>query len=325
MVLGPLHRAIYLTGPTASGKTAIGVELARRMDAEIVAVDSMTLYRGMDIGTAKPTGAERGGIPHHLIDVLDPWQAASVAGYRLWALAAVDEIERRGKRVLFVGGTPLYLKALLRGLFEGPGADAAMRLRLEREAEEAGAEALHRRLAALDPPTAARLHPNDRRRVIRALELIELTGQTLGRLQVEHERSAPEGTLVFALDRPRPELHDRINRRVTTMFDAGLVEEVRGLWLSARPLSAVAAQGVGYREVIEMLQGNVGLTATMERVRAGCASSPSDSAPGFAVWPRCVPGRSCLTTPRRASPSGSPTRSRLTGRGAESVKLLFPG
>ena len=268
MVLEPLHRAIYLTGPTASGKTVIGVALARRLDAEIVAVDSMTLYRGMDIGTAKPTDAERGGIPHHLIDVLDPWQAASVAEYRRWALAAVEDIERRGKRVLFVGGTPLYLKALLRGLFQGPGADCALRLRLEREAKEGGTKALHRRLAAVDPPTAARLHPNDRRRVIRALELVELTGQALGRLQVEHERFAPAGTLVFALDRPRPELHDRINRRVTTMFDAGLVEEVRALWSSPRPLSAVAAQGVGYREVIEMLEGKAGLTETMERVRA---------------------------------------------------------
>src|SRR5271166_4566386 len=114
--------------PTASGKTAVGVELARRLDAEIVAVDSMTLYRGMDIGTAKPTAAEQGGIPHHLIDVLDPWRAASVAEFRQWALAAVEDIERRGKRVLFVGGTPLYLKALLRGLFQGPGADSALRL-----------------------------------------------------------------------------------------------------------------------------------------------------------------------------------------------------
>ena len=268
MVLGPLHRAIYLTGPTATGKTAVGVELARLLNAEIVAVDSMTLYRGMDIGTAKPTAAERGGIPHHLIDVLEPWQTASVAEYRRLALAAVEEIERRGKQVLFVGGTPLYLKALLRGLFQGPGADVALRLRLESEAEASGAEALHQRLAALDPATAARLHPHDRRRVIRALELIELTGRVLGELQVEHERSAPEGTLVFALDRPRHELHDRINRRVASMFEAGLIEEVRALWSAPRPLSAVAAQGVGYREVIAMLEGKVGLPETMERVRA---------------------------------------------------------
>src|SRR5438067_1747377 len=117
------HRAVYLTGPTASGKTAVGVALARRLGAEIVAMDSMTIYRGMDIGTAKPTMAERGGIPHHLIDVIEPWESASVADYRHWARDAVATIERRGRRVLFVGGTPLYLKALLRGLFEGPGSD----------------------------------------------------------------------------------------------------------------------------------------------------------------------------------------------------------
>ena len=271
MVLEPLHRAIYLTGPTASGKTAVGVELALRLDAEIIAVDSMTLYRGMDIGTAKPTLAERKGIPHHLIDVVDPWQAASVAEYRRWAIAAAEEIESRGKRVLFVGGTPLYLKALLRGLFEGPGADVAVRLRLENEAKANGTEALHQRLAALDSTTAERLHPNDRRRIIRALEVIELTGLPLAQLQVEHEHIAPQETLVFALERPRRELHERINRRVTAMFDAGLVEEVRGLWLAPRPLSAVAAQGVGYREVIEMLEGKSGLAATIERVRAVAA------------------------------------------------------
>ena len=267
-MLEPLHRAIYLTGATASGKTAVGVELARRLDAEIVAMDSMTLYRGMDIGTAKPTAAERKGIPHHLIDVLDPWQAASVAEYRTWALTAMDEIEQRGKRALFVGGTLLYLKALLRGLFQGPGADLALRARLEHEADEGGAEVLHERLVAVDPATAARLHPNDRRRIIRALEVMEQTGQPLGRLQVEHDRPAPAEAQVFALERTRPQLHDRINRRVTAMFDAGLVEEVRDLWFAPRPLSPVAAQGVGYREVIELLEGRSVLAATIERVRS---------------------------------------------------------
>ena len=138
------HRAIYLTGPTASGKTAVGVALATRLDAEVVALDSMTLYRGMDIATAKPSLAERGGVPHHLIDVIDPWESASVSAYREWAAKAAGEIEARGKRVLFVGGTPLYLKALLRGLFQGPGADRELRRRLEREAVEHGDAALHR-------------------------------------------------------------------------------------------------------------------------------------------------------------------------------------
>jgi tRNA dimethylallyltransferase len=264
----PFHHAVYLTGPTASGKTAVGVLLARRLNAEIIALDSMTLYRGMDIGTAKPTPAERGGVVHHLLDVLDPWEAASVAEYRAWALAALEGIEARGKRVLFVGGTALYLKVLLRGLFEGPAADPDLRRRLEREAEERGDRALHERLETLDPDTAARLHLHDRRRIIRALEVIELTGRPLSRLQVEHDRPAPPGTTVFAIDRPRSDLHDRINRRVVSMFESGLVEEVRALQAGVRPIGPVAAQGVGYREVIELLEGKAGLAATIERVRA---------------------------------------------------------
>src|SRR4051812_18740567 len=174
----------------------------------------MTLYRGMDIGTAKPTAEDREDVSHHLIDVLDPWESASVADYREWALRAVLDLQSRGKRVLFVGGTALYLKALLRGLFEGPGADAVVRLRLERGADQLGDAAMHERLGALDPPIATRLHSNDRRRVVRALEVIELPGQPLSRLQVEHAHPAPPEVPVLALDRPRAELHDRINRRV---------------------------------------------------------------------------------------------------------------
>jgi tRNA dimethylallyltransferase len=266
--VNPFHRAIYLTGPTASGKTAVGVALARRLDAEVIALDSMTLYRGMDIGTAKPTAEERGDVPHHLIDVLDPWDSASVADYREWALRAVLDLQSRGKRILFVGGTALYLKTLLRGLFEGPGADPTVRLRLEREAEEIGDAAMHERLKGLDPAIAARLHINDRRRIVRALEVIALTGQPLSRLQVEHAHPAPPEVPVLALDRPRAELHDRINRRVDLMFDSGLVEEVRRLQAAERPMSSVAAQGVGYREVIEMLAGKTDLGETIERVKA---------------------------------------------------------
>jgi tRNA dimethylallyltransferase len=263
----PFHRALYLTGPTASGKTVVGVLLARRLNAEIIALDSMTLYRGMDIGTAKPTIVERGGVPHHLIDVLDPWDKASVAQYRGWALAASQNIAARGKRVLFVGGTALYLKALLRGLFEGPGADAGIRARLEEQADAAGTEGLHSRLARLDAPTAARLHPRDRRRIVRALEVIELSGERLSRLQAQHDRPAPPGTRVFALNRPRADLYGRINRRVTSMFEAGLVEEVRGLQSAAKPLSSVAAQAVGYREVIAMLAGQESLPKTINLVQ----------------------------------------------------------
>jgi tRNA dimethylallyltransferase len=265
----PFHRAIYLTGPTASGKTAVGVELARRLGAEVIALDSMTLYRGMDIGTAKPTEAERGGVPHHLIDVLDPWESASVADYRARARRAVEQVEARGRRALFVGGTALYLKALLRGLFEGPGAVPELRRALEEEADRLGDEALHARLAALDPATARRLHPNDRRRVVRALEVVAATGQPMSRLQAEHDRPAPAGVPVFALERPRAEVCDRIDRRVVAMFAAGLVDEVRALQGGPRPLGPVAAQGVGYREVLDWLAGRGGtLDETVARVQA---------------------------------------------------------
>ena len=262
------HRAIYLTGPTAVGKTLLGLELARRLNAEIVALDSMTLYRRMDIGTAKPTAEERGDVPHHLIDVLEPSEAASVADYRRWAGDALNGIEARGHRALFVGGTALYLKALLRGLFEGPGGDPAVRAELERTADETGGVALHNRLRQVDPATAARLHPNDRRRVIRALEVTLTTGRPLSEHQVEHDHPAPPSVAVFALDRPRPEVHARINRRVEQMFADGLVDEVRGLLAEDPPISSVAAQGVGYREVIDLLEGRSNQATAIERTQA---------------------------------------------------------
>jgi tRNA dimethylallyltransferase len=262
------HRAIYLTGPTAAGKTEIGVALARRLNAEVLALDSMTLYRGMDIATAKPSVAARAGIPHHLIDMIDPWESASVAAYRDWAAAVARQVEERGKRVLFVGGTPLYLKALLRGLFTGPAADRELRMRLDREALEHGAPALHSRLAALDSAAAARLHPNDRRRIVRALEVSELTGRPISDLQTQHDRPAPSSVCVLALDVPRASLHDRINRRVIHFMTSGLVDEVRRLQAGPQPLSGVAAQAIGYAEVIAMLAGQATLSQTVERIQA---------------------------------------------------------
>jgi tRNA dimethylallyltransferase len=266
--MNPFHRAVYLTGPTASGKTAVGVALARRLDAEIVALDSATLYRGMDIGTAKPALAERGGVTHHVIDMIDPWEKASVSDYRDWARSAIAQIEQRGKRSLFVGGTPLYLKVLLRGLFSGPPADPSVRERLERDASAQGEEALHVRLSQLDPLTAARLHPGDRRRVIRALEVIEQTGRPLSALQLEHGQPAPESVAVFAIEPPRAVLRDRINRRVLRFFEAGFVDEVSALTAGPRPLSDVAAQAIGYREVVAMLDGRASLDETIDRIQA---------------------------------------------------------
>src|SRR5438132_10210445 len=177
MLPAPFENALVLTGPTGSGKTDLGINLAQRLNAEIISMDSMALYRRMDIGTAKPTPAQRAVVPHHLVDVLDPWESASVAWWLDQAKQCVGEIEARGKRVLFVGGTPLYLKALMCGLFDGPPADPGIRRRLAAEADSGGPAVLHRRLADVDPVCAGRIHPHDVRRTVRALEVFELTGK----------------------------------------------------------------------------------------------------------------------------------------------------
>lgn len=248
-----LRTSWFLAGPTACGKTAVSLELAARMGAEIVALDSMSLYRQMDIGTAKPTPAQRQGVPHHLIDILDPHEEFSVAQYVAAANTACRQIVEGGRVPLFVGGTGLYLRAILRGVFEGPPADWDLRRRLEEHSHSHGA--LHRRLAQIDPVSARRLHPNDQRRIIRALEIHELTGRPASELQQQHplpEDQRPAG--VFWLSPPRAWLYERINLRVQQMIDAGLVDEVRGLLRLPLPLSRTARQALGYREVIEYLQ-----------------------------------------------------------------------
>jgi tRNA dimethylallyltransferase len=189
MNLEVFANALVLSGPTGSGKTRLGIEIAERLQAEIVSMDSMALYRGMDIGTAKPGVEERRRVRHHLIDVLDPWESASVAWWLEQAVACCRDIEGRGKRVLFVGGTPLYLKALLRGLFKGPPGDSELRRRLLQEADQHGCHQLHQRLAAVDPVSAGRVHPNDVRRIIRALEVWQLTGQPMSAWQQQWDQS----------------------------------------------------------------------------------------------------------------------------------------
>lgn len=253
----------------------------RRIGAEIISMDSMALYRGMDIGTAKPTAEERAAAPHHLIDVVDPHEEFSLAQYLDAAQACVEEIKARGREVLFVGGTPLYLKGLLRGIFEGPPADWDLRHKLEEEARTQGPGHLHRRLAEVDPRAAERLHPNDARRLVRALEVFLTTGQPISSLQEQFEKGLPaESCRVFVLDWPREELHQRIDRRVDQMFAEGLVEEVRRLLetsashvasadegLASRELSRTASQALGYREVLEHLAGHYDLAATVQRVK----------------------------------------------------------
>jgi tRNA dimethylallyltransferase len=264
----PLLDAWYLTGPTASGKSAVGVALARRLKAEIVSMDSMAIFRGMDIGTAKPTLAERQQVPHHLVDLLEPTEDFSIAQYLQAAHQVATEIRSRGRVVLFAGGTPLYLKALLRGLFIGPAADWVLRKKLSEEAEGKPPDYLHRRLAEVDPVAASKLHPHDTRRIIRALEVYLKTGQPISSLQRQFEQwRAAEDCRVFVLWRSRDDLRRRISERVAAMFEAGLVEEVKALLARYGRLSRTASQALGYREVLEYLEGRRTLAETQLAVQ----------------------------------------------------------
>jgi tRNA dimethylallyltransferase len=258
----------FLSGPTASGKTVVALELAERLEAEIISLDSMAIYRGMDIGTAKPTIDERQKVPHHLLDLVDPVVEFSVSQYVAAAEENVREIRRRGREVLFAGGTPLYLKALLRGIFQGPPADWEFRRQVEDEVRQVGVEALHRRLQQVDPLSAAKLHPHDTRRMIRALEVYKLTGQPISHLQTQFDDARPADTCkVFVLQWPRDALYARIDARVERMFAQGLVDEVRGLLVRFGRLGRTASQAVGYREAIQHLRGEIDLTETIQRVK----------------------------------------------------------
>jgi tRNA dimethylallyltransferase len=306
MLPAPFQNALVLTGPTGSGKTDLALELAERLNAEIVSMDSMAVYRGMDVGTAKPTPAERARVPHHLVDELDPWQSSSVAWWLRRAAECCRDIGGRGKRVLIAGGTPLYLKALLLGLFDGPPADAALRAHLEQEAGSGGPGALHARLASVDPVTAARLHPNDVRRVVRALEVWQLTGRPISSWQTQWTPPAREepqpacdgqrttengkrSSQVVWLDLPRQELYDRIDRRVEGMFAAGLVAEVRALRELPRPLSREAAQALGYKEVFAHLDGEASLEETVREVQTRSRNFARRQLSWFRRLPGCRP------------------------------------
>ncbi len=259
----------FLTGATATGKTGVGVELARRLGAEIVSLDSMAVYRGMDIGTAKPSPAQRDEVPHHLIDLVEVDEEYSVARYVDDAQTVIQKIEHAGRKVLFVGGTPLYLKAMLRGLFDGPQADWSFRQAVEDELRLVGQPALYERLQAVDPVSASKLHPNDTRRLIRALEVYRATGEPISHLQMEFDEGLPaEACRVFVLTRPREELCERIHQRTTDMLSGGLIDEVQRLLDSPRQLGRTASKAVGYQEVIEHLTAKLPLVEVERRIDA---------------------------------------------------------
>ena len=249
-------RLLCLLGPTAVGKTEIAIQLAQRLDAEIVSVDSRQIYRQMDIGTAKPTAEEQQAARHHLIDCVDISQPFSVADYQSLADAAITDIQDRGKQVLLVGGAGLYFRAIVDGLFEGPGADPLLRERLEREAAQRGVDVLHERLRACDPVSADRIHPNNIVRVIRALEVYELTGTPMSELQQQWRPEKQRYPFIaFGLTMPRALLYCRIEQRVDVMLANGLIAEVESLLAAGYARDTVALQSFGYRELIAYLDG----------------------------------------------------------------------
>jgi tRNA dimethylallyltransferase len=257
---------IAIIGATASGKSALAMELARRVRGEILSVDSMQVYRGMNVGTAKPTPAEQQRVRHHLIDVADPNQTFTVSRYVTLAEEAIASAAARTNTPLIVtGGTPLYFKSLFEGLFEGPGADAQLRARLNAEP----LESLHARLTSLDPAAAARIHANDRKRVVRALEVYELTGKPISSMQTEwHGDGEPRYRATWiGLHWERDALNRRINARVKQMIADGWVQETRALLERYGELSATASEATGYDRIIAHLRGEVSLDDAIEQIK----------------------------------------------------------
>lgn len=257
-----------IIGCTGCGKGAVGRVLAERTGGEIISVDSMKIYRRMDIGTAKPSAEARRRVPHHLLDVVEPCEDFSVVQFVERAERAIADIHNRGRRMFAVGGTALYVKALTEGLFEGPSSDPQLRARLHEEAETRGRAALHERLAGVDPVAAERIHPNDLRRIVRALEVYELSGEPISRLQTQWDTRRPEfDWRIIGLSRDREDQSRRTNQRVRRMIDVGLLAEVRSLLAEPTPLSTTARQAVGYAEIIEHLTGDLPLADAVEKIK----------------------------------------------------------
>ena len=254
-------KALVISGPTASGKTALSVECAKRLNGEIVSADALLVYKGLNIGTAKPSKGEMGGIPHYMIDVVAPTESFSASDYERLALPILEDIIARGKVPVLVGGTSFYLDALLyKRTLGGAPADESIRQKYEVIFEREGKEALFSLLQEIDPVSAEVLHPNDKKRVIRALEIYELTGK---RKSEQHDERVPRlPVLAVGVDYPREALYARIDARVNEMIKSGLVEEVEGLLKSGIPENAQCMQGIGYKEVVEILK-NSDLHSTM--------------------------------------------------------------
>jgi tRNA dimethylallyltransferase len=262
-----MPRLVAIVGPTATGKSALGIALAERFNGEIVSCDSTAVYRGFDIGTDKVPIPEQRGIPHHMIDVADPLEEYSAARYATEASAAVRDITRRGRLPILVGGTGLYYRALTRGFFPGPGRDSALRARLERVAAKRGVDRLHRWLSRVDSDSARRIQPRDLKRIVRALEVYVLTGRPLTAHFADTAPVLPGYVVTaFALSIPAHETAERVARRVDAQFEQGLIEEIRGLLASGLPETAHPFTGLVYRQALEYLHGVRGERETRELI-----------------------------------------------------------
>ena len=260
---------ICIAGPTASGKTALSIALAKELDGEIVSCDSMQVYKRMDIGTAKPTAEEMENIPHHMLSVAEPWEDFSVGKYCDMATPIVDDILARGKTAIIAGGTGLYMDALIRGNAFAPCPSTGCREKLEKQADAEGIEAVIEQLRAVDPESAARLHPSDRKRIIRALEVYLETGKTITQHNLETQQIPPRYNPVwFALeDADRATLYERIDRRVEVMLRQGLLEEIKSLLAEGVPEKCTAMQAIGYKEFVDALAGRSSIETATELVQ----------------------------------------------------------
>jgi len=262
------NKMILILGVTASGKGKLAFNLAESLDAEIISVDSMKVYRRMNIGTAKPSKEAQAKIKYHLIDVVEPHQSFSVGKFIELSTPAFEQVKNRNKSIIAVGGTALYIKTLLYGLFEGPGTDEKIRAELKEKAKKQGLLKLHQQLTNIDPQAAERIHYNDEKRIIRAMEVYQITGVPISKFQQQFSNDiALHNWKIIGLRREKSEENKRINARAKKMIDAGLVDEVKSLLAEDKPLSKQADCAIGYAEIIDHLKGHISLDQAIELIK----------------------------------------------------------
>ena len=295
-----MHHTLWvLTGPTACDKTEIGFTVAQKIKGEIISADSMLFYRGMDIGTAKPSLDMRELVPHHFIDIIDPWESYSVGKYVDDVETLINDTDSKEKKFLFVGGSPLYIKGLVDGIFNGPEADWNIRRELEELAEKKGSQHVHDILQKIDPVKAGELHPNNLRRIIRAIEVYRITGKPVSELQEEYKLTRKSYQFnILCIAREREDIYRRINERVEIMFDKGLVDEVQSLLDNPGGLSKQAKQALGYKEIIQYLDGGLTLDDAKEMVK----QSTRRFAKRQMTWFRSFPDVQWLETEEHEGP-----------------------